>query len=397
MAEQPDAYKLLEELRASDYRSRRAIRGLVTLGRRALPALADALRVADEDRVLLLRGIIASIHDPDAIGLLVELTRDSDINVSTAAFEALGKSGDARAIEPLARELRRTAGAERAIRALGNLRNTAAVPKLLAHAGELLEGAVDTEGVDALVARSADEGPWRLEQLLEVAGALAKLNQHQLAFVPVKLSRHGREHPDDWEAAMVRVKAARTLQYVVGPGVFAALVSALDDPDREIREMALRGGLYLGCKEFVPHLIDHINPDDVELGRLAYSTLRDLVGQWPASEFVEEVRPGELQQWWAMEERRFSSGTVYRLGEPLDVLRLIRLLEDREARVWIRHELEIVTGVEFGESIADSASDGDRLITQASTWWESEGHRFRRGSLYKFGHPQDLGLALTGL
>jgi hypothetical protein len=261
----------------------------------------------------------------------------------------------------------------------------------------LLEGAVDTQGVDALLAQAADEGPWRLEQLLEVAGALAKLNQHQLAFVPVMLSRHGREHPDDWEAAMVRVKAARTLQYVVGPGVFAAVVSALDDPDREIREMALRAGLYLGCKEFIPHLIHHISPDDVELGRLAYSILHDIVGEWPAAELVEKIRPGELQQWWATEQQKFSNGTVYRLGEPLDVLRLIRMLEDRQAWVWIRHELEIITGVEFSQYVTDSSSDSDGLIAQASTWWESEGHRFRRGVLHKFGHPQDLRLALLSL
>lgn len=369
-----DPVTLAEQARHDTPEGAQAATALAGLGAAAVPAVLDAVCGAPFPQLERLVGVMLRMKDPQVLDPLVQALSAPDAEVALAAFETLGRSKDARALRPLVDALKMTQQ-HLAIQALGKLGDPGAIEPLLALASEQLAGARTPEELEARITALGEEGDWSpLELVLEAHMALARLGRQDLAHVPIRVVTLGREGEDDFEEAPLRTLASAALRSIAAPGAFAAAVAALDDPEPEVRENALTSTLRMGSVEAVSHWLARISSGDSEQAALAYSTLHDFTGEWPAGkELVETLEEGELEAWWRGVEARFSPDVCYRLGVPVSPHLLFLLLAHPPLALSAREELEVLTGNVFESG------------TSAEAWWARESSRFEPGKLYRYG------------
>jgi len=107
---------------------------LIRCGRRAVPALSEALR--DADTCFSAAYTLGKIGDPRAITPFIEALGDDNPDVRRAAARGLGTIGDKRAIEPLIAALKDMEVRVYAAGALGRLGDRRAIEPLLAALGD---------------------------------------------------------------------------------------------------------------------------------------------------------------------------------------------------------------------------------------------------------------------
>jgi hypothetical protein len=366
---------------------------LAAMGAGAVAAIADAIRGDPLHTAHWLGTVLSAIRDPAAVPVLSGLLEERG-PVSLAAFAALGASGETGAFDPLAVRLRDVRSSPfvrgQAARALGELGD----PRALRPLHESLDGVVGAGPVRAdmagLVRRFEETGdPDEITLAIEIATALAKLGDHSGAPVPGFCSSIGRGTETELlESAPVRADAVRALQISVGRDTVGALRAALRDPSEEVIEEAARALLYLGtggaADELDAMLQEH--PRAFSLMAPAFQAITGIVAV-AGAEIDQQVT--ELHRRWQRERTRFDDETCFRLGKPLEIARLIALLDDVSARIPVAEELRAITGVRFASPFRAPAADGD-IQNRARRWWERNRRRFARGTLFKYGHQVDL-------
>ncbi len=247
----------------------------------------------------------------------------------------------------------------RAVRALGDLGDGRAIDSLLT----VHDRAVDDEEVRLAI---------------EAVVALATLGNHDKAQTAIDLA--GDEDPT------VRVWALPALQSIVGPGLLAALRTALKDEYAEMRLAAERGLFYLGVVESIEALIPHVEDESPDVANDARVMLHDITGDW----IDDDADVGQVRSWWEGRQAAFKDGICYRLGQPIELPPIIELLAEPMYRYQIIDELRVITGQNFGFDPTVPVDEQDAVLDRARSWWEREGYRFQPGRLYKYGYAQDI-------
>lgn len=375
-----DASKLIETARGDGPEAEAAAASLVAAGAAALPPVIAAIR-AGAGAVWRLQDVALSLRGSELVPELIQHLGDPSTDVAMTVFEALGRTREHRALEPLLGAL---AGSRRelAITALGDLADPGAVPKLL----EIVDGMVALPGISEILDRTAqveneevDEAPLRL--LPKVLIALAKLGSFERASLLAGLSHYRSKDPYS-DASLIRIESVEAMQHVYFPGMFQELKAALGDEDAEVRLKAVDALFYLGTREAIEELLAHLkDPSSTVVSHIVYR-LQGLT--------ADRLEGQDGDAWWREHQKEYSAGVCHRLGQPMDVSRIISLLEDPADRKSVLQELRIITGQDFGFNPAVQIPPPDEVAEQAREWWRKEGHRFETGRLYKYGHQQDL-------
>jgi HEAT repeat protein len=263
--------------------------GLAAMKEKALPALLPALRdaevwheaaalvepysaaLAPEDRAwwLAAKGDFAGALGTGSLALepLVTALHDRNPNIYAAAAPALGRLGNARAVEPLVEHLRKNAhGAKEALRGFG----AAATPALLPHLGdpersmrisvvEALGQTGDPEAVPALITA--------LDDPEESVGYFAALALGELGDArAVDPLVHALRSPGIQEAA------SRGLG-LLGEKALDRLIPKLQDPDPCIRQGIARALGSIQDPRTVPALIQAMGDADTGVRAAAAASL----------------------------------------------------------------------------------------------------------------------------
>ncbi len=394
--------QLIKQLDGDDEIAKKAASELINIGMPAVPAIIETISrksVSIWDRKYSklanrLRQVLLKIDDSDLIPVLIELLQNENNGLRQAAFESLVKSKDPRSLQPLVNALSSDLTDLRAIKALGELGDSQAIKPLLKLAGEILLNhhvALIIEGKPV----NEEFYEYPLTLLPRIIIALAKLGNYELAHLAIPLSQYHAITCSS-EEIDTRIMATRSLQYVVIPGMFAALQAALHDEDNEVRWEAVDGMFYLGVKEAISELIQCVEDESVDVVNNVLSRLYRLTGIWFDDGFrLEPVRVEELQLWWEQHQTDYESGVCYHLGKPLYLPDVIAMLKESDSQVVAIRELKIITGVDFGfNTYIDEPDidepDWEEISKMAEEWWELEGHQFEAGCLYKYGYKQDM-------
>lgn len=211
IAATPSAVETLCALVAPPRRSEAALTGLLAVpaGQRSR-ALLEHIPAADQEELVSLLSLLPAQSEPASIALLVPLLSDESETVRAAAAEVLARAPAERSLPLLAAELDRTGVAPEVVRALGGLGHDACAALLPLLADEA--AAVRCAAAEALAhCGDAAIGP-------RLAGAL-----------------EAESDPATRRALL------RAVGHVGGGELVPVLVTALDDPDPEIRLAAIEG------------------------------------------------------------------------------------------------------------------------------------------------------------
>jgi HEAT repeat protein len=382
--------RLVELTLVGGTKSEKSAAQLASIGMKAIPAVIDALRTKSKDTTQVLSKVLLLIHHPDMAQVLLNLINEEKSDLALTAFWALKLLKDPRTLQPLSSYLldstkhdtRRSLAAE----VIGELGDPQAASILL----EVVNGILRKPDVTPVLKGrplsqdvEIDEGILRV--VIAISVALAKLGNHEMAPVVISLL-HYRSSNVYSDAEVIRTQAAGALKYVVGLGVFSALQGALRDDYDEVRLKAIDAMFYLGVKEAVNELILSLNDASSMVSELALIRLGDLSGEI----FKNDMSVAELKVWWKRHEKKYNTGVCYRLGKPIWLPDVIALLKQAHLRDQIVRELQIITGFDFGYNPHISAKKQKNLLKQAQAWWDRKGHHFESGSLYKYGHKQDI-------
>ena len=346
---------------------------LAELGLPALGPVVEALKQSPPYTEGLLNAV-RGMGRPETVPALSGLLGEGNSLLTLAAAQALGRSGDARAVGPLL-ELFKDEGAFYAARGaaalgLARLRAGEAVPALLDVLKKAARGRKDEESA-ALIGRTAV--------------ALAMLGNQEGAGAAIALARH--------RDGAVRGEGAKALRHVVGRGLFPALRKALRSRSADLRQEALEALFHLGLRESVGELVAYVGRGDADAPELidaAVRRLRDLTGE----SFGRFVEPAELREWWKRHEKTYGSNVCHRLGGPLDLADFVGLLaaEDEPARKRLLGELYVITGEDFGLDPFKPAGGQAEVVERARAWLREHASEYERGVVYKYGHRQNLEL-----
>lgn len=337
------------------------------LGEPGLNAVITAIRgVHEQQSSIHLEQVIASVRDPALFPTLIALLDEPVFDLMYPAFEALGQSRDPRvlalltqrAVDPQRGETRRSIAAD----AMGELGDRQAIPTLL----EVVDRAVDEE-----------------EYYLAVAAviALAQLGNHERAALPMAWAC---AHDD----AMVQMRSASALEYVVGPGLIRTLRTVVRDPksDRDAQWSVFRALCYLGTREALGELVALAEHEEPDVTVQVPWRVNDVAG----TDFDDDTSAEELLAWWDTNQERFTEGVCFRLGVPIQVHDVIELLEEPHWRGSIVSELKMITGINFAPDLFVDVRDQD-CLGAARRWWSTQGAgQFKPGRLYKYGYEQDI-------
>lgn len=384
-----DITRLIQATKDGDQVAENAAARLISIGMPAIPGIIEAIR-RNQGATWLLSEALTQIRHPELVPVWVKLLQEENSDLQTAAFNALGLSGDERALQPLLDALSDWRQ-NMAISALGVLGNPGAIGKLLEVAREILNEpfAIDViEGKPGISEEDFDRD--ELRTLLNVVLALIELGNYEIAPMAVPLAKYSGSGMDA-NAFYIRKQAVTALQHVVLPGVFSALQGALRDSDAEVRLAAVDAVFYLGIKEGIGELIACLQDDDPMVLNNVFVRLHDLTGEC----FKEDATPEELKGWW-QHQSMYDHGVCYRLGKPLYLPDIIVLLADQRKWLPVSKELKAMTGKDFGFLPKLPNYSGKSLMARVLKWWEAEGHRFERGALYKHGCKQDMELIFEG-
>jgi len=254
---------LLPVIRGSDLNTRNAGMSILkTLGPIAIPHLIDSLKaISDVDEVIQIIVVLGNIGSPIATDTVLQYVTHEDDNVKTTAVEALGKIQDPRAAKTLINTYHQTDILKYSIvEALGNIAVKEVLPVVLGslESEDVLEyfsgigamGAMENpDGIDTLfkkLVKEEDAGTRRLilKSLAQIeeanSGSLAKIDRNVLK--PILTSLLEQQDAAEY-IYLVKIAAA-----VNDESYAPALLSALENTEPEIVDIAFRGLVALGAK-----------------------------------------------------------------------------------------------------------------------------------------------------
>jgi HEAT repeat protein len=394
--------KILED---SQHRalSEEALAFLVSQGLDILPDLLEAIRAGTRSQKRNLARAIERLRGHEAVTALLSLLDDPDFRIRSAATTALGFSGDARALMPLMLQLKtgRYSAREDAAAALGNLKLPVAIPALEHTLIEILEAPDQPQAVTRLAAAEKARTPedwmsqvgFQLRLVVAVVSALAKLGSQRYAPLVVNLMGfHFKEDRSSSYAARVREEAIYASPSLATPGLLAALQAARrrePSGDDVIDYSLLAAFFYLGLRESVDEFIACFAEGYPE-GRAAAESLGRIAG------LVGETPPdnlSDLKSWWQERRENFAPNVCYRWGQPLNVVVLAEHLPGTlpvQTRMLL-DEMTLITGERFDPDFSlPPEAQSEQRVLKAKGWAAQYGDGFVPGSLYKFGHRQDI-------
>lgn len=359
--------ELISSAKANPDGGEEAAARLAAAGADAAPAIIQAMRGESPGKSFYLRRALLQIRDPKLVPLMTGLLDEEDAVLRSTAFEVLGRSRDERALQPLLDRLtaeKNTADVRlSAGDALGELRDVRAIPALL--------GLVEEAGGKRLTSHGA-------ELLVAAVVALAKLGRQEKA--PAVIALAGSRD------LITRVSAVKALKYLAGPGLFPALRKAMRARTNEIRLDAIEAVAYLGSKESIEELGRRISDANPDFSTEKIARLRDLTGE----EFDFYARPEKIRRSLAGLKKVFEPGVCYRLGRPIWLPDVMAQLKTPFRLRKTVEELRVITGEDFSRGRQVKAGEQPWLFEEAEEWWRREGHKFKRGRLYKYGWEQSL-------
>lgn len=356
----------------------RAAARLAEIGMPAFGPVVEAVRRSSGPSEALSSALLR-MRGPEVTAALTGLLDERDPFLPSLAAEALGRAGEAGAVQPLLdlyrHELKSDSARAAAALALGELGDLSVVPELLKTAREIAESARLEE---------------RAALVCAAAAGLAKLGNQDLAETVATLALSTDSQVAD--------EAAFALKHVVGRGLFPALRKARRSTMTEARQEALRAIYYLGISESIAELISYVKDGDDSAPDLVYDAIRylhDLTGQ----DFEWSIDPAELRKWWKQNGAQFSPGVCYRLGRPFDLNDLAELLAATEApRLKERlDELHVITGEEFGLDPSRPVEEQPEVAERAREWLRENAGSYERGAVYRYGYKQSLEQVLKPL
>jgi len=365
--------------------ARDAIDRLAELGPAAVPALIQA--IAGERTVPLWTAILVALRADDKLALLEPYLGHESPTVLVAVVEALGRSGDGRAVEPIARLL--ATAPLPAAAALGDLGDRSAVPALRAAIEPLVGDPPSLARLggrdDLLARRSLRRQAWFV---LTAGAALAKLGD--MAIRPVAIEASRLASPDDpYLAGEVRREAIEALDVMVGPGVAGAIHAACTDPVADVADEACAAARCLGRVPEIEVLLRAIAAArDEERAGVAIAHLQAITGVRPPDGRGGPPSWHELERWCQREARRFQPGVCYRGGVPVTLDPIIGELTGRNAGL-ARFELRRRIGVPFLLDLLIGVPATASELAAIEAWRRQHADRFAAGQLHRWGtiHP----------
>jgi HEAT repeat protein len=358
--------KLMEQAQEQGPRGESASAKLAELGLAAAPSIIDVLRQMDpQHSASNLQSALANMRDPGLVPLLIDVIDEKSMDLVQTVFEVLGRTPHPRSLQALqayvSDEKNRETRKALAVDAIGALGNARAVPQLIEVMDTAVAGKMTVLGLATVL-------------------ALAKLGDHSKAGWAIQLATGTRD-------VTIRPAASMALQYLVAPGLFAALQKIRKDKQVEVRLNAIDALLYLGAPQSVDELLAMCKDREATVATMARARLGDLTGNLDA----ETATPRELASWWEAHRAQFSDGVCHRLGAPLHVPDIIALLDEPNMRERTLPELEMITGVRFSTSSLTPVREQNDVVDTARAWWKREGAKqIPTGGLYKYGHEQEL-------
>ena len=350
-----------------------ALHAILGMGQAAVPRLVTLISAG---RSRYLAGYLLSFVDvPDAVAMLEPLLGAPDRSVRSAAIQALGRSGDARALQLIVDH----AGADEqlAISALGDLGVAEGREPIVHIVRRRLGETWSAAAVRELAARAEDR--FDLTDLFIIARAaesLAKLGDFSLVDAACELTRVIPQNEELVEALSVRLAAIDALDVSVGQGVAVALAARLEDPSSEVAEAAARAELHLGRMRVVARWLRVFERPDGTLAPVARRLLHELVGRNPPVE-AEEARA-----WWSKRAARYDANVCYRFGIPAAPARLVLDARKPDGAI-ARGELRQMIGLPFLEATLSPPPPVE--IARLDAWWQVHAGDFPPGKLHRWG------------
>ncbi|HLO85346.1 MAG TPA: HEAT repeat domain-containing protein [Nostocaceae cyanobacterium] len=379
--------QLIENTAAGEYnkeKAQQAVAELISIGMPVVPSIVKAIETG-LGATWRLCEILLLIRDQNIVPVFIDLLQAENTDLAITAIKGLGRSKDERALQPLLNSLS-NCNKHLVIDALGELGNSQAVKKLLQLSEEILSNSEVSKiihGQPDINTENFDES--QLDLLIRIIIALAKLGNYQVAPTAIPLINY---HCDDdySNSKIIRTNAVQSLQYIAIPGMFSALQSSLHDDYYEVRLQAVDAIFYLGIKEIIPELISCIEDEDYTVVNNILFRLEHITGTY----FEDDVQINNLQDWWKQHQNKYDSYICYRLGRPLHLPNIIELLDEPNQQKPVLEELKIITGIDFSMRLDITHQNEGELKKIVQNWWEKEGHRFKDGVLYKYGHEQNI-------
>ena len=286
---------LVEALTHENLR-RSAIEALGEIGDAgAVAPLVETLR--DEDCWVREAASMAlgKIGDPSAVAPLAEALRDEDSRVRRAATEALGEIGDARAVVPLVEALRVLDIQKVASKALGRIGDAAFAPLVEALSDDrewVLKAVIEALGEtgDARAVAPLVELLRNKYSLVRsaVIKALGEIGDARAVAPLVEVLRD----EDSWE----RGAAIKALGNIGDIGAFAPLVEAIRDENSAVSRAAIEALGKIGDARMVAPLIEGIRDEDPRVRRATIEVLGEIGDARAVAPLVEALRDFDLRR-----------------------------------------------------------------------------------------------------
>jgi HEAT repeat protein len=312
---------------------------LTSLGRQAVPALAEKVFDADHDVRKFAVDILGTIRDGSAAEVIIKALSDESLNVVCSAAEALGLLCHHHAVDELAATYDRCVDARpQVIEALGRIGDNRAIP-LLVKALDESDPVVVFTAVEAMGnIRTRDVEPYLRNLLKREDSAL----QEAIVSSLIKLA-HSTDHSVLEDLPAVQLQSCLTRAVKTGdkqtklfaieelrtwetPAAIDLLLSALADPDEDV---ALKAKEILtitatSATEKISHALRAAPP------QLACNLL-DMIAATGNSRFVHDVVPlvGDTDD----DVRERAASTLGKIGDAQVTPILVRMTSDHVGHV----------------------------------------------------------------
>ncbi len=356
---------------------------------RVLKPLIEALR--DEDSNVRAKTVeaLASLGDNRAVEPLTNALRDKDTRVRATVIEALSKLGDPRAIDPIAKLLKDTAWDVRmaAVEGLGKFKDS----RVIGHLVNCLTDKDRDTRLAAVISIGRIADPAAIEHLVlcltdehdqvrqTASGVLRKLDKNWEKSAPAKQAatalRQRQQSQDYW----VRQAATEVLGKI-GEGDAApttletelskfadpmqarkqttmeALLLALEDSDRDLRQAATEALGKLAEKRATDALVKHLTDKDEWVCKSAAKSLINMA--WEPADLAQRARQCVLLEKW---------DDAAKLGEPaIPALTMATNSRISTTRLAAVKALAHIASAKISEALAARLSDDVAEIRKAA-------------------------------
>jgi HEAT repeat protein len=285
---------------------------LICFGRRSVYPMLTMMNQFGKQVKKSIIDLLAEISDPRATPALLATLNDENEDVQVAAIEALGKIRDDRALEPLIEALRRDHPlvAFSAVKALERIGNPRAVEPLIKVLSKPILQRVALEALG----RMGD-----LKALHFIVSHLQGGTRRSVRDSALKALTALESGQPQVSSILIVTK----LREAYSKDLFGYLIGALDNPDGEVRDGAIRVLGWLGETKAISSLLPHLAGDHRQevIGALV-NMKRDAVGPLTA----ELVRQGPTI-------REGVAEVLGKIGDQKGTPFLIRLLSDDNGHV----------------------------------------------------------------